>query len=77
MYRLPIMVAARFAIYAGVRSVTETTLTDEFGMEDDAVALPGQIAGVTAALTVGNYTDSIVNTVANKIQRRREQAVAE
>jgi hypothetical protein len=78
MFRFPIQIAARFAVYAGVRSLTESALTENFGMEPDAVELPATATGVVASFVVGPYTDGIVNVVANKIQARRERkSVAE
>jgi len=77
MFRLPIQIAARCAIYYGVRSYTSNVLTENFHMDPDSVELPATVSGVIVQYVAGPYTDGIVNRVADKIQRRREQAVAE
>ena len=73
MFRLPIQIAARFAIYAGARSLAETALTDNLDMDADNAQLPAAAVGLGASFVIGQYTDQIVNVVADSVEARRER----
>ncbi len=77
MFRLPIQIAARFAIYAGVTSLTQDALTESFDMETETARVPAQATGVAASFVLGRYTDVVVDRVASKIQACRNKSVAE